>query len=193
MEGEKYATNADDTKHSVLSSTVKIMRKFGQTIKDLVECPLSNLAARVCTFVMDMSCSTRKSSLSNRSLSCLRSPFLRRMFLTYIAKSFAVVELKLHLYFLEESFIKAWRLRQAHNYIKAHRKQIPLLRNCGVPQWAQKVSRLIIFLLEYFFPTTVVVIQFIRGSCLSIGANIELSANGICRGGTGVLFRFVVL
>ena len=48
-------------------------------------------------------------------------------------------------------FIKAWRLRQAHNYIKAHRKQIPLLRNCGVPQWAQKVSRLIIFLLEIFF------------------------------------------
>ena len=43
------------------------------------------------------------------------------------------------------------------------------------------------------FPTSVVVIQFIRGSCLSIGANIELSANGICRGGTGVLFRFVVL
>ena len=69
----------------------------------------------------------------------------------YRAKSFAVVELKLHLYFLEESFIKAWRLRQAHNYIKAHRKQIPLLRNCGVPQWAQKVSRLIIFLLEIFF------------------------------------------
>ena len=36
--------------------------------------------------------------------------------------------------------------------------------------------------VRIFFPTTVVVIQFIRGSCLSIGANIELSANGICQG-----------
>ena len=103
---------------------------------------------------------------------------------TYRAKSFAVVELKLHLYFLEESFIKAWRLRQAHNYIKAHRKQIPL----PPPQklWCTTVGTKSLkahhISVRIFFPTTVVVIQFIRGSCLSIGANIELSANGICQG-----------
>ena len=90
-------------------------------------------------------------------------------------------------------FIKAWRLRQAHNYIKAHRKQIPLPQKLWCTTVGTKSLKAHHISVRNIFPTSVVVIQFIRGSCLSIGANIELSANGICQGGTGVLFRFVVL
>ena len=113
---------------------------------------MSNYPSRAFTFVMDMNNFAGGIRYRTEVFLVFVPPFFKECFSHIQSKIFRSSRIKATFVFPGgKLFIKAWRLRQAHNYIKAHRKQIPLLRNCGVPQWAQKVSRLIIFLLEYFF------------------------------------------